>query len=117
MQRSLLLTAALLLGLSPVAHAEGLEFSVHSVRYDSSGTGLGVAASPETLGLLRGGGGVSFFFADRPFSLYDNRSGSRELWGVVMQSMLGVQAHGVIGFEYAEFHERAGQVVSGRLLG
>ena len=103
MHRTLLLVAALLVAGTVPAQAEGLQFSVNTARYDSTGTGLGVTAGAETLGLLRGGGGVSFFFADRPFSLFDNSSGSRELWGVVMQSMLGTQVHGAIGFDYADF--------------
>jgi large repetitive protein len=84
-------------------HEEELLFNIHHVRYDVSGTGLSVVASPSTLGLLQGGGGLNFFVADRPFSLYDNRGEEApELWSVVIQSMVGLDLHGVIGFGMAE---------------
>ena len=83
-------------------HEEDLRFNIHHVRYDVSGTGLAVVSSPSTLGLLQGGGGLTFFVADRPFSLYDNRGEESELWAVVIQSMVGLDLHGTIGFGIAD---------------
>jgi len=79
-------------------HEEELVFSAVGVRYDVDGTGLGVVASPSTLRLLQGGGGLSFYVADRPFALYDNRGAEKELWSVMIQSMVGLDLHGAIGF-------------------
>jgi hypothetical protein len=72
------------------------QLNVLHVRYDATGTGLSVLASPQTLGLLQGGGGLSFHVSDRPFALYDHRD--RELWAVLIQSMVGLDFHGAIGF-------------------
>jgi len=83
-------------------HEEDLNFNIHHVRYDVSGTGLSVVSSPSTLSLLQGGGGLTFFVADRPFSLYDNRGEEAELWGVVIQSMVGMDLHGTVGFGIAD---------------
>jgi len=83
-------------------HAEELVFNIHNLRYDVDGTGLGVVASPSTLHLLQGGGGITFFVADRPFALYDNRGEKPQLWSVLVQSMVGLDVHGAIGFGVAD---------------
>jgi len=84
-------------------HDEELVFSALGSRYDVDGTGLGVVSSPSTLRLLQGSGGITFFVADRPLALYDNRGGGEpEVWSVLIQSMVGLDLHGAIGFGVAD---------------
>ncbi len=79
-----------------------MQFNHNHVRYDSDGTGLSVVSSPSTLDLLQGGGGLTFYVADRPFVLYDNSSGDLEEWGAIIQSIVGMDLHGAFGFGPAD---------------
>ncbi len=82
--------------------AGGVQLNHSHVRYDATGTGLSTVASPSTLELLEGGGGFTFHLADRPFALYDDRSGELEPWSVVIQSSFAADLHGAIGFRFVD---------------
>ena len=82
--------------------ASGVQLNHSHVRYDATGTGLSTVASPATLELLQGGGGFTFHLADRPFALYDDRSGELEPWSVIIQSTFAMDLHGAIGFRFVD---------------
>ncbi len=82
--------------------ASGPQLNVNHVRYDATGTGLAVASSPSTLGLLQGGGGVSLHLADRPFVIYDARTDELSAWGTVIQSSFVLDLHGAFGFGFLD---------------
>ncbi len=94
---------AALLAASPAAAQDdgGVRVDISHARYDATGTGLSVVASPQTLELLQGGGGVTFHISDRPFALYDHGADD-ELWSVIVQSQFVMDLHGVIGFRYVD---------------
>lgn len=97
-----ILVAALVAGTPAEAQdAGGVRMDISHARYDATGTGLSVTASPQTLELLQGGGGFSFHISDRPFALYDHGDDD-ELWSVIVQSQLMIDLHGVIGFRYVD---------------
>jgi large repetitive protein len=108
MRRSTLALPILVIVLLSAAAAlaqegdQGVRLDIGHARYDATGTGLSVTASPETLELFQGGGGLTFHIADRPFALYDHGADD-ELWSVIVQSQVLIDIHAAIGFRYVDF--------------
>jgi hypothetical protein len=100
MHRALLpaLIAAVLALPGGALAQDALKYNAQHARFDATGTGLSVTASPTVLPAWKGGGGLSFHVSDSPFALYTGKLGNRTATEIVQQSTLVAELHGGFGF-------------------
>jgi len=78
------------------------QLNLSHARYDATGTGLSLLASPQTLGFLQGGGGFTMHFSDEPFVVYSLNGDTLTREGGVVQSQFVLDLHGAIGFGFLD---------------
>ena len=96
-----LFCSALALALPGVVAAQdttSFRFNAQHARFDATGTGLSVTASPQVLPAWRGGGGVMLHVTSRPFALRETSGGERKVTAVIQQSALVAELRGAFGF-------------------
>ncbi len=84
------------------AQDDTFTLNTEHARFDATGTGMSVASSPRTLELFQFGGGFTIDVSDKALALWDGAFPNRELVGEVLQSKIGIDVRGVIGFEHAD---------------
>lgn len=103
---TLVLLLSLAVPLTPAlaqdAGDSGNKINLSHARYDATGTGFSVLASPQTLGLLQGGGGFTMHFSDETFVIYSRSNGTLTRDGGVIQSQFVLDIHAAIGFGFMD---------------